>query len=288
MSDALSMEIQQQQQGEVTPQADIVPTIVAEDGSSVEVGYTAGDPLGPPKADDDGLIAGKFKTQDDLVKAYKELESKLGQTSNKPEDGAAGDGQPGKVDPNAPKVAELETTAEATALLQEKGLNIAAFTAEYETTGQLSDGSYAALEAKGITRDMVNAYIEGQRVMAESQITDIKASVGGDEEYGKLIRWAAANLSDAEKRAYDNILSTRDVTTIKLAAAGLKSRYDAVMGKDPQVLVNGSAPSGGGNDGIGRFESMAQVVEAMKDPRYADDPAYRARVERKIANSNAL
>ena len=36
------------------------------------------------------------------------------------------------------------------------------------------------------------------------------------------------------------------------------------------------------------FESTAQVIEAMNDPRYQNDPAYRKKVEQKIARSNVL
>jgi hypothetical protein len=44
----------------------------------------------------------------------------------------------------------------------------------------------------------------------------------------------------------------------------------------------------GGKTAPGGFESVAQVVAAMSDPRYKIDPAYRAQVERKIANSTVI
>lgn len=271
---------------ETTAAATVVPTQINENGSSVEVGFTADDPLGPSQQGEEdagGLIAGKFKSQDDLIKAYKELESKMGQPKGDEEQQPD---TPPEVDPNAPKVAAIETTDEARETLQEKGLDINRFTAEYETTGQLSEESYVALEAKGINRDMVNAYIAGQKVLVDSQIMDIKNSVGGEAEYQKISTWAHANLSDAEKQAFNNILATNDIPTIKMAAAGLKARYDGIMGKNPQVVVGGS--SAAGNDGVERFESMAQVVSAMRDPRYDSDPAYRQKIERKVANSGSL
>jgi hypothetical protein len=33
---------------------------------------------------------------------------------------------------------------------------------------------------------------------------------------------------------------------------------------------------------------VAEIVEAMKDPRYSKDPAYRADVEQRVALSNAF
>ena len=253
-------------------------TQVAEDGSSVQVGYTESDPLGPQHDDDSRLLAGKYKNAEELERAYKELEARLGSTSQPTEK------QSEQPEDTGPKVAAIETTEEAAALLQDKGLDIATFTREYESTGQLSPESYTALEAKGISRDMVNAYIHGQQVLMDTQVAEVKNSVGGEAEYERLVTWATANLSPQEQQAYDRILQTNDLTTIKLAAAGLKSRYESAMGKDPQVVIGGSVS--GRNDGLDRFGSRAEMVSAMQDPRYAEDPAYRAKVERKVINSN--
>ena len=280
----------------ILPTAQTVPTHVADDGSSVSVGYTESDPVGPNvdanvnKEGGDpasGLIAGKFKSVDDLEKAYKELEAKMGVGAAK-EEGEDDDSAPptDTVDevPESEKVASLENTDEAASLLKENGLDINTFTVEYERTGQLSPESYAKLNAAGITTDMVNAYIDGQRVMVESQVLDVKNSVGGEAEYAKLIGWADTNLSDSEKLAYQRILDTNDLPTIKLAAAGLQARYRDAMGKDPSTVINGAAPSA--NDGRERFGSRAEMVKAMQDERYDKDPAYRARVEQRVINSN--
>lgn len=254
-----------------------IPTQVSEDGSSVAVGYTESDPLGPQPDDEQALIAGKFKSVADLEKAYKELESKMGQPREQ-------ENSPKETVPDSEKIASVETTEEATALLKEKGLDISAFTQEFERTGQLSQESYAKLNTAGITPEMVNAYIDGQRVLVESQVAEVKNSIGGEAEYAKLIDWASINLNTAEKEAYQRILDSNDLTAIKFAAAGLQARYRDTMGKDPKVVVAGSAPSG--NDGKERFASRAEMVAAMQDPRYSKDPAYRARVERKVINSN--
>ena len=36
------------------------------------------------------------------------------------------------------------------------------------------------------------------------------------------------------------------------------------------------------------FESSAQVIDAMNDPRYSKDPAYRKEVEEKLARSAVI
>ena len=101
---------------------------------------------------------------------------------------------------------------------------------------------------------------------------------------GVLKGLAQAGLTEQEKRSYDLILATNDLNIIKLAAQGLKARYSEAMGKDPSLVLGGS--TAGGNDGLGVFASRAEMVRAMQDPRYASDPAYRAKVERKVINSN--
>lgn len=268
-----------QQTAQVPASGPVTHTMkVAEDGSSVEMGFDESGAVGPAadSQQDDGLLAGKFKSAEELEKAYKELESKLGSKPQTQEQEAADDA--------APKVAAVENTSEAQAMLQEKGLDINAFTREFESTGKLSEESYASLEAKGIGRDMVNAYIDGQRVLVEAQINEIKQVVGGEGEYQKLIAWATTNLTDQEKASYNKVLATNDLSIIKMAAQGLKARRDAVVGKDPSVIVGGSVA--GGNDGLQRYRSTAEMVAAMRDPRYENDPAYRADVERRVINSN--
>lgn len=225
----------------------------------------------------EGLIAGKFKSHAELEKAYLELQQKLGAPQKQEEPNTeADDGQP--------KKAAIEHTAEAESMLQEKGLSLDEFTHEFERSGALSEASYGKLEAGGISRDMVNAYIEGQRVLVTAQIEDIQNAVGGPETYSKMAEWARTALSAEEKAAYDQVLMSNRPGVIKLAAQGLKSRYEAAMGKDPVRVINGATNNNA--DGLSRFRSQAEVTRAMRDERYKSDPAYRRDVETKLLRSN--
>jgi hypothetical protein len=76
-----------------------------------------------------------------------------------------------------------------------------------------------------------------------------------------------------------------DMNTIKMAVQGLQARYAQTNGtQQTGRLIQGdtNGPSGGA------FRSVAEIVQAMKDPRYAKDPAYRRDVEQRVALSNAL
>ena len=105
--------------------------------------------------------------------------------------------------------------------------------------------------------------------------------VGGEAKYTALCQWAAQNVSQDRQQSYDAALRAGDQTQIMQA---LKSfQYDHMMsnGYEPK-LSGGAAPS----MEVRGFQSEAQVVEAMRDPRYSGpnaDPAYIREVESKMA-----
>ena len=275
--------------GDALPTAVTVPT--QETPNSISVAYTASDPLGPSQEGDKGteeLIAGEFKTQEEFLQAYAELKKQVAEGKGEEVKPEAGDTpeveEEDDDDDGTPKVAGIEHTDEALAEFKEKGIDVKAYTRELEKTGKLSDESYAALEKAGYDRDMVDAYIQGQRVMVESQIKAVKDSIGGEEAFGKVAQWAAASLTEAEQTTYAGVLATNDVNLITFAVQGLKARYDAATGTDPEVVVSGSSSTA--NDGRSRFASWAENTKAMSDPRYNNDPAYRAAVEAKLLRSN--
>ena len=69
-----------------------------------------------------------------------------------------------------------------------------------------------------------------------------------------------------------------------MSVHGLKARYQAVNGSDPKLISGDTASANAG----GRFESVAQLTEAMRDPRYAKDSAFRNSVQNKLSNSSIL
>jgi hypothetical protein len=66
-----------------------------------------------------------------------------------------------------------------------------------------------------------------------------------------------------------------------MAISGLHAKYVAKSGVEPR-LIGGKAPRDAGE----KFESTAQLVEAMKDPKYQSDPAYRRKIEARLARSS--
>ena len=79
------------------------------------------------------------------------------------------------------------------------------------------------------------------------------------------------------------MIKTTDTAQVRIALAGLQARYQANAAREPN-LIGGKAPRGARD----KFESTAQVVQAMNDPLYQSDPAYRKKVSDKLARSNVM
>lgn len=203
-----------------------------------------------------------------MAKAYSELEKKLG--------------APKEAVVEPPKPAEA-TADEARKELTERGVDFDALSSKFNDKGALDEADYTALEAAGIPKGMVNEYIEGQLAKTEALRLNVFSEVGGEKQYTEMVQWAATALSPADRSAYDKAVDSGDLAQIKLAAAGLQSRFVAANGLEPKLL------NGGGQTGSGDvFRSSAEVRLAMSDPRYRTDEAYRQDVYSKMSRSDVF
>ena len=207
----------------------------------------------------------KFKSPEDMAKAYSQLESKLGQGQQEQE--------------------EVEATGEETAsdvaeLLDDKGLDFDVFQQEYNETGNLSDDAYAALDEAGFPRSVVDTWIQGQNALASQVTTEMYDIVGGQEDYNNMVSWASDALPESEIDAFNATMETQDPNMIRLAIQGLNARYRSEAEPTLMQGQTGAVSSGG------RFESNAELTAAMSDPRYSKDPAYRQQVADKLARSS--
>lgn len=226
-------------------------------------------PSDPPTEDRPQWLPEKFKSPEDMAKAYAELESKLG----KPAEPTP------PVDPNA--VPPSDQVADE---LASKGLNLADFSTEFSTKGELSAESYEALEKAGYPRNYVDQFIEGQKAQAALYESEVKAIAGGDKNFSEMQEWAKANLSPQEIQAYNNAIDSGNREQAKLAVAGVHAKFAAARPSEPS-LFSGNTASAQSSD---VYESIAQMQKDMAHPDYKADPAFRAKVERKLARSQIL
>lgn len=243
------------------------------------------------------LLAGKYKSVADLEKAYKELQTKLSQgkaADPEPEPAPAeeaGEEAEEQSEKEQPAQSATEIYGEAIgSRLEEAGIDFSEMNTRWQQSGELTADDYTALEGAGFTKDMVDAYLSGLQYRAAQdsalsvqQITEIKSQCGGEKGYSDMMEWAASNLSQDEVDGFNEIVNGKSMAATRMAVAGLYARFTAVEGREPKLL-GGRSPRDSGD----KFESTAQLVEAMKDPRYASDPAYRKKVETKLSRSSIM
>jgi anion-transporting ArsA/GET3 family ATPase len=209
----------------------------------------------------------KFKSAEDMAKAYSELEGKLG----KPQQEETTEEVEVSGDESAEDVAQL---------LDDRGLDFDAFQQEYQELGGLTEEAYAALAEAGFSEAMVDSWIEGQNAITAQVTAEMHEYAGGGEEYAQMVQWAADNLPESEVEAYNATMESGSTDLIKFAVQGLHARYRSEA--EPNLMQGGTGTVSSG----GKFDSTAELTAAMSDPRYAKDPAYRQAVADKLAKSS--
>ena len=200
----------------------------------------------------------KFASAEELAKAYGELEKKM----------------------SAPKEEVPESAEEAPEEVQQ----LDKYYEEYTENNELSDKSYTELEGMGLSRDLVDGYIAGQKALADNDVATIHNVVGGQDNYANLLDWSAKNLSQSEKDAFNDTIDNGSTEQVKQAVTGLMARAGMSPDNPQQSLFEGDTE----NVATDVFKSVAQVTEAMNDPRYSKDPAFRKEVEDKLARSSVI
>ena len=245
------------------------PEFSAEDQENIAIGEAL-------QNEEQNLLAGKYKDAEALEKAYIELSRKLGE-----------DGQPeaeaNEVTEEAPEEEVTEEPEESTSISL---INDAS--TEYAENGTLSPETMEKFNAMS-SKDLVDAYIEMQGNNTQAPVADltdgevnaIKNSAGGEQAYQQLTQWAGENLDPTYVQGFDDLVAGGNAAAIQLAVAGLKAAYQEANGYEGRMLTGKAVQS---NNDV--YRSQAQVVEAMSDPRYETDPAYRQDVADKLERSN--
>jgi len=219
------------------------------------------------------LLAGKFEDAKQLEDAYVELQRKLGSPKEEPSE-----------EPEEPKETEPEEKEEEenidTSFL-EKLWDEANDKFTDETMKELSDMDPKALAQMHLQYRADNQSKEATPLTTET-VTELKEVAGGEENYGTMIGWAKENLQEKEIQMYDKVMEGGDPLACFFAVQALKYRYDDESGTEGRMLT-GKAPTSTKGD---TFRSQAEVVRAMSDSKYENDPAYRQDVFNKLERSN--
>lgn len=223
------------------------------------------------------LIGGKFKSQEDLLKAYQELEKQRTKENQGEEDTEEED-----------STDVLDETAEPEP--ESDGiLNRAAD--EYQKDGTLSEEAIDEL-SKMDSKDLIKAYVDfyTRKSTAASiendQLTEIKSIAGGDEGYTELVGWAAENLEQHEIEAFNDVTNSNNVSAIKFAVEALKNRYQNKEGYEAPLITGSKSKSS--TSGIKPYRSQAELARDIANPKYSSDPAFRQDIEARLQVSQNL
>ena len=219
------------------------------------------------------MLAGKFKTAEDLEKGYIELQKKLGDNTEKSEE-----------TPEQPEAKEE--------VKEEKEVDENVDTAFLDTLWDEANNEWTddTLNKLGemSARDVAQMHLKyrsenqpQQSELTEENVKDLKQVAGGESEYTQMMQWANSALSENEIKMYDAVMDQGNPLAAFFAVQALNSRYRDASGVDGQLLT-GKAPRNEGDV----FKSQAQVVKAMSDPQYDKDPAYRQEIYDKLERSN--
>ena len=239
------------------------------------------------------MLAGKYKSPEELESAYLELQKKLG---------------------DAPATEEAEPETEYQFYNDDGGVNYDTANEVYgeqlgnlfksneidpfemakhfeENNGTLTDDMYSKLESTGLTKEIIDNYLEGVKgnlgmsqenaspVLSESEIKDLKNIAGGERGYEQLMDWAGNNLTAQDAKNYDDVLATGNKAAISFEVKALMGQYEDANGRDSNIVT-------GKQSSTENYRSMAEVVRDMNKPEYQTDEAFRDDVIRKLAQSN--
>ena len=272
-----------------TPQQE---NLTAEEQDSLQVGEQMAE-------QQEQLLAGKYKNAEELEQAYVELQKKLGD-----KDGVSQKGQETQEveteESDEPQLYKEDGAVNYESVNRDYGETLSNLFKEknvdpysiaehfYKNNGQITQEMHDQLTGAGIAKEAVDAYLAGRAQdmgmnsqIAQTDINTIYQSVGGEQKYKTLMNWASQNLSQDSINSFDNLVNTGDANSIQLAVNGLVAQYQNDNGYEGRMLTGKAAKT---NTDV--YQSQAQLVEAMADPRYDRDPAYREAVREKLDRSD--
>ena len=239
----------------------------------------------------DKMLAGKYKSAEDLEAAYLELQKKLGDAPATEEAEPETEYQLYTDDGNVNYDTANELYGEQLGnLFKSNDIDPFEMSKHFEeNNGTLSDDMYSKLATAGLNREIVDNYLAGvkgelgiqseQPVLSDAEVNDLKNIAGGERGYNQLMDWAGNNLTAQDAKSYDDVLANGNKAAISFAIKALMGQYEDANVRDSNIVT-------GKQSSTENYRSMAEVVRDMNKPEYRTDEAFRDDVIRKLAQSN--
>lgn len=233
-----------------------------------------------PSEDRPEWLPEKFKSPEDLARAYQELQSKFSSRSKQEED-IEEEYEEGDIEED---VSAEDAESDARDMVKEAGLDFDELSSKFWQNGNLDDKDFEALEQGGIPRHLVEQFIAGQQAILNTTRQSVLNSVGGEASYNELTSWAKDNLAEDDIDAYNEAVNSGDMKMTMMAVRGLEARYRADNGSEPKRQIAGETARAGSES----YKSLAELQKDMSDARYKNDPAFRRTVEQKLSRSDIM
>jgi hypothetical protein len=251
----------------------------------------------PAPAAEESLLAGKFKSTEELERAYLEAQKLISSRGQQPPEPAADESAftPDQYTPELGKQLYGDTVATAIEAAQINPLEMA----EKVYAGQdVSSYVDALVNQGGLPREVVETYLQGVKPAAapaqqpssgltDADVAELKGLVGGDEQFQQLSQWAMSNLEPQELADYNAAIDSGNKAAARFALKQLQVRASS-GGGEPKLI------SGGGAVKTDVFESDQQAVDARskRDANgrflYETDPKYRQWYDKTLSRSNVF
>ena len=238
-----------------------IENLSAEEQDSLQVGEQM-------QEAQDNLLAGKYKNAEELEKGYLELQQKLNSKEEPAQEEQEEQAEEGEVESTILDQLWDEATSEKGEFTQET----------LDELGKINVEELAQMHLD--YRNSVQNQQPQSKDFSEADIKELKGIVGGEQNYSNMIDWAQKSLNEQEVKMFDAVMERGDPLAAFFAVRSLAYAYNDAVGYDGN-MVQGKAPRQS-ND---QFRSQQEVVRAMADPRYDEDPAYRRDIMEKLERS---
>ena len=235
---------------------------------------------------EDQRLAGKYENAQELEKAYIELEKKLGEKNkveSEPEPVEETESSNPLTTDGAKK--EQDTTEDKGAEVTDSTILEDLWQDAISKEGRYKKEHVEALEKMDV-REVARLHLEyraanSNKDLSQSDVEQLYGVVGGKENYTNMMDWAVSNLGEQEVKMFDTVMERGDPLAAFFAVRSLAYRYNDAVGYDGKMVTGKGSKSG-----ADVFKSQAEVVAAMGDAKYDNDPAYRREVMEKLERSN--
>lgn len=255
----------------------------------------------PQQEEEQQLLAGKFKSVEDLEKAYQEAQrliSQRGQKGPEPEESEP-ELTPAQYTPELGKQLYGDTVATA---IEAAAINPLEMAEKVYAGEDVSSYVDALVDKGGLPRGVVETYLQGispakanppgspdssTQGLTDADVVELKAMVGGEQQFQQLSQWAISNLDPQELADYNAAVDSGSKAAARFAIKQLQVRA-AGSGQEPKLFGGGSAIK------ADVFENDQQAVDARSKRDkggkflYETDPKYRQWYDKTLARSNVF